>query len=414
VFRFKDQLADPQAVGKSLGVKAVLHGRVAQYDDNLSISAELIDVADNSSIWGERYNRKSGDLLAVQEEITMEISRKLRLRLADKDEARLAKRPTESTEAYQLYLQGRYHWNKRSYEAIQRSIGYFHDAVAADPGFALAYAGMADAYGVLSWFEYGVQSPVETYPKALEAARRAIEIDPELGEAYASLAFATLVYERDHASVEENFKRALELNPTYPTAHQWYAEFLTSMGDTARGVEVMKHAHSLDPLSLIITRDVGWMLYFARRFDEAQEYFFKSLELDPNFMRGHLILGQNYIQKGMYEEAIGQFRMVSDLSPGSLSSIMIGYCHAKAGRLKEAVTHLDEVLARSATEYVPPGGIALLYDVTGNRDKAFEWLNKALEEHSGVFLFIRVDPLFDSLRPDPRFDELLRNAGMKP
>ncbi len=414
VFRFKGDLSDPQAVGKSLGVRAVLLGRVMQRNDNLLISAELIDVGDNTQLWGEQYNRKSADILAVQEEITREISQNLRLRLEDKDAERLAKRPTENTEAYQFYLQGRYHWNKRSYEGIQRSIGYFRDAVDEDPNFALAYAGMADAYGVLGWFEYGMQSPLETYPKALEAARRALEIDPDRGEAYASLAFVKLTYDRDLTSVEENFKRSFELNPSYATAHQWYAEYLTSQGDTAGGVRVMKFAHSLDPLSLIITRDVGWMLYFARRYDEAQEYFLKSLELDPDFMRGHHILGQNYIQKGLYEKAIEEFGIASRLSKGALNTIMIGYCHAKAGRSQEAARILRDISARSETEYVPPGGMALLCDALGDRDMSFEWLNKALDEHSGVFLFIRVDPLFDGLRSDSRYGELLRRAGIQP
>ena len=175
----------------------------------------------------------------------------------------------------------------------------------------------------------------------------------------------------------------------------------------------MKHALTLDPLSLIITRDVGWMLYFARRYDEAEKYFLKSLELDPNFMRGHFILGQNHLQKGLYQKAIEEFTIASRLSAGSLNAIMIGYCHAKAGRTGEATGILNDVLMRASTEYVPPGGIALLYDALGDRDKAFEWLEKAIEEHSGIFLFARVDPLFDSLRPDPRFKELLTKAGFE-
>ena len=412
VFRFKGDMADPQATGQKLGVRAVLLGRVLQRGNVLLIRAELIDVSDNTNLWGEQYTKTSADILAVQEEITREISQRLRLRLADKDTERLARRPTENTAAYQFYLKGRYHWNKRSVDGIQRSIEYFQQAVDEDPNFALAYSGMADAYGVLGWFEYGVRSPLSTYPKALEAARKALEIDPDRAEPYASLAFVKLVYDHDHASADKNFKRSFQLNPSYATAHQWYAEYLTSQGDTVKGVEVMKHALTLDPLSLIITRDVGWMLYFARRHNEANEYFLKALELDPNFMRGHLILGQNYIQQGLFEKAIAEFETASRLSQGTVSTIMTGYCHARAGRAEEANRILKSLLALSSTKYVPPGGLALLYDALGDRDKSFELLNKALDEHSGIFLFIKVDPLFDNLRSDPRYTELLRRVGL--
>jgi serine/threonine protein kinase/tetratricopeptide (TPR) repeat protein len=412
VFRFKGNMPDPQLVGKDLGVRAVLTGRILQRGDALLISAELTDVADNSNLWGEQYNRKAADILAVQEEIAREITQNLRLRLADKDAQRLAMRPTVSTEAFQLYLKGRYHWNKRSVDGIRRSIEYFRRAVDEDPNFALAYSGMADAYGVSGWFEYGVVSPLETYPKALEAARRALEIDPERGESHASLAFAKLVYTFDRTSVDEGFRRSIALNPSYATAHQWYAEYITSEGDVDRGVEVMKHALTLDPLSLIITRDVGWMLYFARRYDEANEYFLRALELDPHFMRAHLILGQSYLQQGLFEKAEREFETAELSSQGSVGTIMLGYCHARAGNVRRGRRILDSLLTLSSTTYVPPGGIAFLYDALGNRDKAFEWLHKAADEHSGIFMFMKVDPLFDGLRNDPRYADLLRRVGL--
>jgi len=412
VFRFKGNVADPQAAGQKLGVKAVLTGRVVRRGDNLLVSAELIDVADNTHLWGEQFNRKPDDILAVQEEITREISENLRLRLADKDTERLAKRPTRSVEAYELYLKGRYHWNKRSVEGIQRSIEYFRQAVDEDPKFALAYSGMADAYGVLGWFEYGVTSPLNTYPRAMEAARKALEIDPERAESYASLAFAMLVYAYDRSSVDENSRRSLELNPLYATGHQWYAEYLTSEGELDKGVEVMKHALTLDPLSLIITRDVGWMLYFARRYDEANEYFHKALELDPNFMRGHLILGQSYFHQGLLEKAETEFETAARLSQAPVSTIMLACCHARAGRTGEARSILDSLLAVSTTTYVPPGGLAILYETLGERDRAFEWLNRAVDEHSGIFMFIKVDPFFDGMRSDPRFKNLLGRVGL--
>jgi TolB-like protein len=411
VFRFKGNTNDPQDVGQKLGVRAVLLGRVLQRSDNLQVSAELIDVSDNTHLWGAQYNRKSADILTVQEEIAKEISQTLRLRLADKDTERLAKRATENTEAYQLYLKGRYHWNKRSADGLRRAIEYFNQAVEKDPNYAVAYSGLADAYSVLGVFEYSIVPPLEAFPKAKAAAHKAVDIDPERAEAYASLGLINANYDYDWPSAERNFKRAIELNPSYATAHQWYAEYLTARGRVEEGVAEMKHALELDPLSLIITRDVGWMLYFARRYDEAVEYFKKALDMDPNFMRAHLILGQTYVLQNKIEQAIPEFEAVSRLSQGTLGAIMLGYCHATAGRTSEAKRILQSVLSLSPTKYVPPTGIAFIYAAMKENDRAFEWLNKAIEEHAGGFLFIKVDPFFDSLRPDPRFTQLMKKTG---
>jgi serine/threonine-protein kinase len=413
VFRFKGDIADPQSAGKKLGVRAVLLGRVLQRGDNLTISTELIDASDNTHLWGEQYIRKSADILVVQEEITREISQKLRLRLADKEGEHIAKAATENTEAYQLYLKGRYHWNKRSTEGLRTAINFFKQAVEADSNYALAYSGMADAYAVLAWVEYGVISPRDAYPRAKAAAQKAVALEPDRAEAYASLAFATLMYDHDAVSAEQNFKRCLELNPSYATAHQWYAELLMSTGRSNESIEKMKHAMALDPLSLIITRDVGWMLYLARRYDEAAEYCRKSLDLDPNFWRGHHMLGQIYLQQGNIEQAIAEFEIAARLSQeGIIPTMMAGYCHARAGRTREAYSILQKFLTLSVTKYVPPGGIATVYVGLGERDKAFEWLNKALEDRSGLFLFLNVDPLFDILRDDPRFIDLMKRGGM--
>jgi serine/threonine-protein kinase len=409
VFRFKG--TDPQEAGQKLGVRAVLLGRVLQRGDNLQVSTELIDVSDNSHLWGEQYNRKSADILIVQEEIAREISDKLKLHLGDKDSERLAKHSTENTEAYQQYLKGRYHWNKRSAEGLRRAIEHFQQAVDLDPNYAVAYSGLADAYAVLGVFEYSIVPPQEAFPKAKAAAQKAVEIDPERAESYASLGLINANYDHDWPAAEMKLKHAIELNPSYATAQQWYAECLTASGRLEEGIAEMKHALELDPLSLIITRDVGWMLYFARRYDEAVEYFKKALDMDPNFMRGHLILGQTYVLQNKIEQAIPEFEAVSRLSEGTLGAIMLGYCHAKAGRTSEAKRILQSVLALSPTKYVPPAGIAFIYAAMKENDRAFEWLDKAVEEHAGGFLFITVDPFFDSLRPDPRFAKLLKQVG---
>ncbi len=409
VFRFKG--TDPQEAGQKLGVRAVLLGRVLQRGDNLQISTELIDVSDNAHLWGEQYNRKSTDILIVQDEIAREISDKLKLRLGDKDSERLAKRATENTEAYQLYLKGRYHWNKRSAEGLRRAIEYFQQAVDMDPNYAVAYSGLADSYSVLGVFEYSIIPPQDAFPKAKAAAQKAVEIDPNRAESYASLGLITICFGYDWPAAELNFKRALELNPSYATAHQWYAEYHMAFGRVDESIAEMKHALELDPLSLIITRDVGWMLYFARRYDEAVEYFKKALDMDPNFMRAHLILGQTYVLQNKIEQAIQEFEAVTRLSQGTLGTIMLGYCHARAGRIPEAKRILQSVLALSPTKYVPPVGIAFIYAALKENDRAFEWLDRAAEERAVGFLFIKVDPFFDSLRADPRFAQLLKKVG---
>ncbi|MFI5251692.1 MAG: protein kinase [Bacteroidota bacterium] len=411
VFRYKGSNADLQTIGREVGVHAILLGRVLERGDNLSISAELINVSDNSHLWGEQYNRKSADLLAVQEEITRDISDKLKLRLADKDEKHSAKASTENTEAYQLYLKGRYHWNRRSADELRKAIDYFQQAVESDPNYALAYSGIADAYGVLGWFEYGIVSPRDAFPKAKAAALKAVAIDPGLAEGYASLAFA---YQHDHDTLaaSQNYKRAIELNPSYPTAHHWYSEELMSEGKKDESIEEIKRALTLDPLSLIITRDVGWMYYFARRYDEASVYIQKSLDLDSNFSRGHLLLGLCRIQQGALGDAITEFKTASKFSNETISTALLAYCYAKAGKTTEAKDILRSMLSLSSSKYVSPGAIALVYMGLGDREKIFEWLNKAVDDQSGIFGFVKVDPLFDGIRNDPQFVALLHKGGI--
>src|ERR1041384_1809371 len=410
VFRFKGDRSDPQTVGQKLGVRGVLLGRVSQRGDNLNISAELIDASDNSHLWGEQYNRKSSDILAIQEEIAREISQALRLRLGYQADQPLIKASTENTGAYQLYLKGRYYWNKRSTDGLRKAIDYFQQAVDTDPAYALAYSGLSDAYSVLGWFEYGIVPPKDVYSKSLAAARKAMEIDSNRAESRTSVAFAMEHYE-DHAAAERNFKAAIELNPGYATAHHWYSEMLMTTGRTDESIAEIKRALALDPLSIIITRDVGWMFYFARRYDEANDYCRKSLEMDSTFSRGHLLLGESLLQQGAVDQAISEFKTASRLSEGTIPTIMLACGYAKGGRTREAKEILERLLALSRTKYVPPGVIALIYIALGERDRAFEWLERARDEGSGVFGFVNFDPVFDPIREDPRFAALLARGG---
>jgi eukaryotic-like serine/threonine-protein kinase len=407
VFRYKGQNVDPQEIGTRLGVGAVLTGTIDQIGDNLVIKTELIDVSDGSQLWGEQYNRKISDLISVQQEIAWKISKKLRLRLTGEDEKRMTKHYTDNTEAYQLYLKGRYFWNKRDKESLNNGIRSFQEAIQIDPAYALAYSGMADSYALLA--DIGAVAPNDAMPRAKAAAEKAIELDAELAEGYTSLGFVKLAYDWDWPAAEKDFRRALELNPNYATAHQWYASYLLQMGRYDDATEEIKRAQQLDPLSLIINANKGYYLYFARRYDAAIEQYRKTLEIDPNFGVGRFYLAQAYVQKKMYAEAVAEFQKLIT-SPGEdlETAAALGYAYAQSGRREEAQKILSEMMELSKNRYVSPLYIATVYTGLGAKDQAIEWLNKAYEgRHPGLVL-IKVDPMFDSLRADARFQELLK------
>ena len=306
VFRYKVREANPQVIGRELAVRAVLLGRMAQLKNTLSISAELVDTRDGSHLWGEQYHRKLSDIFVIQEGIAQEISENLRLRLTGEEKKRMTKRYTENTEAYQLYLKGRYHWNKRTGEGLKKGIQYFQQAIEKDPGYALAHTGLADCYNLLSL--YSALPPRDAMPKAKAAALQALELDDSLAEAHNSLAYAKLYYDWDWNGAEKEFRRALELNPNYAIAHHWYHEYLVAMGRFEEGHSRILRAQELDPLSLMISADVGWGFYFARRYDDALEQLRKTLELEPNFVMAHFILGLTYLQKRQFEQATAELQ----------------------------------------------------------------------------------------------------------
>lgn len=407
VFRYKGQNVDPQEIGRRLGVGAVLTGTVDQIGDSLVIKTELIDVSDGSQLWGEQYNRKISDLITVQQEISWKISKKLRLRLTGEEEKRMTKHYTENTEAYQLYLKGRYFWNKRDKESLNNGINSFQEAIKIDPGYALAYSGMADSYALLA--DIGAVAPNDAMPRAKAAAEKAIELDNELAEGYTSLGFVKLSYDWDWPSAEKDFKRALELNPNYATAHQWYASYLLQMGRYSDATEEIKRAQQLDPLSLIINANKGYYLYFARQYDAAIEQYRKTLEINPSFGVGRFYLAQAYVQKKMYAEAIAEFQKLIT-SPGEdlETAAALGYAYAQSGRRDEAQKILTEMMELSKNRYVSPLYIATVYTGLGDHDRAIEWLNKAYEARHPGLVLIKVDPMFDSLRSEQRFQELLK------
>ncbi len=413
VFRYKRQGVDPEKAGRDLKVRAVLTGRVAQRGDTLTIQAELVDVANDSQLWGEQYNRKVADILRVQVEMSKEISEKLRLRLTGEEEKRLTRRYTENTEAYQLYLKGRYYWNKRTPEGIKTAIDYFQQAIEKDPNYALAFAGLADAYVVPA----NPQPPREKMPKAKAAAVKALELDDTLAEAHTSLGRVLTVYDWDWSGADKEFKRAIDLNPRYSVAHQWYGGYLSAMGRFREAIAERKRGQELDPLSLIINDELGDAFFSARDYDQAIVQWKKTLELDPNFPLPYASIPAAYEQKGMQEEAVAGFRKGITLTRGtdrSRSMAGLGFAYGMSGKKAEARRVLSELKQLSGQEYVPAYDIALIYAGLGDKDQAFAWLDKAYEEHAFDLVWANAEPRFDSLRSDPRFQDILRRMNFPP
>ena len=409
VFRYKGRYADAREVGHALNVQAVLSGRIVHRGDNLSISVELVDAGDNSQVWGKQYNLNMADLLAVQEDIARLVTEKLRLRMTGEQKKRLTKTHTESTEAYQLYLRGRYHWNKRTEEGLNRGIEYFNQAIEKDPAYALAYAGLADCYALLT--EYSTVPPEQSRQKAKAAAMRALEIDDTLAEAHTSLA-AVHEYDWNWAEAEREYRRALELNPNYATAHHWYAIFLGGRARFDEGLREIRRAQELDPLSLIINTGAGRLLYNARRNDEAIAQLKKTLEMDPVFAEAHFQLALVYEAKRMYVEALREFELSRELYKDPTMIGWSGRVYALMGNRDRALSVAEELKQTSKERYVSPYMLAIIYTALGDKEQAYEWLDKVYAERSYYVTWLKVDPVFDSLRADPRFIDFMRKVGL--
>lgn len=413
VFRYKGPNLDPQQIGRELGVRAVLTGRVLHFGERLVVNAELIDVANESQLWGEQYNRKPADIFEVQEEISKEISQKLLSKLSGDEKKRLTKRHTHDTEAYGHYLKGRFYWNKRTEEGFRKGIEHFHQAIEVDPNYALAYAGLADSYILLVF--YAAQNPGEAMAKAKAAAVTALKLDDSLAEAHTSLAYIHYVYDWNWPAAEKEFKKAIKLNPKYATAHHWYAFKLAAAGRHEDAIAEMKLARELDPLALIINTEVGWAYYFARQYDKAIEQYQKSLEMDPGFGAAHMFLGTAYVQQGRYDEGIAELLKAIELSGGGVGMDgLLGHAYARAGDKEAALKMSAELTQQPAGKYVSPYNLALIHAGLGEADTTLGLLNEACEHRSLFLAWLNVEPMFDSVRADPRFAELVKKIGLKP
>jgi eukaryotic-like serine/threonine-protein kinase len=413
VFRYKNRQTDLQQIGQELGVRAVFAGRVLQIGESLIVNAELVDIANEAQIWGENYRREMTDIFTLLDEIAEDISEKLKLKLSGEDKKQLSKRYTENTEAYQFYLKGRYFvTSKRTEEWIKKGIEYFQKAIDLDPNYALAFSGIAEAYGFLA-SSTGGWSPREAYPKAEAAALKALELDDSLGEAHCSLGFAQLLYDWNFAEAEREFKKAIELSPNYPNSHDGYGFYLKAVGRHAEAIEKCKQAQQLDPLSPFAHVSLGYAYYFARDYDRAVEECRKALEMDKHSTFAHRNLGLAFLQQGKLEKAIEALNNAVRFSQGGLAfESYLGFAYAVAGKRNEALEVLASLEDLDRERYVPAYNFAIIYAGLGDADKAFEWFERARKERSGFLPFLKVEPVVDSLRNDSRFDELLEKIGL--
>ncbi len=406
---------DPLAAGREQRVDAVLEGNIQKSGEKIRVTVRMMRVRDGSSLWAYKCDEQCTNIFEMQDAISEKVAASLAMKLTGEEQKRLAKHYTDNPEAYHLYLRGRYFWNKRTEEALKKGIEYFQQAIERDPSFAMAYAGIADCYNSLGNSIYGGLQPREALPKAKSAAMKALEVDEVLAEAHASLGFAITQYDWDWPVAERELRRAIELNPNYPTAHHFYPIQPTACGRLDESLTEIKRAQELDPLSLIIQTDLARRFYFRRQYEEASEQLRKTLDMDPNFFRAHLDLGEVCVQQGKYEEAIAEFRQAIKLSGGSPVAVGgLGHAYAVSGQHAEARKVLGELSDLAKRRYVSPSLSAAIHVALGEKDQAFKYLAAAYEERASSLIRLKVEPNFGGLRSDPRFADLVRRVGLAP
>jgi tetratricopeptide (TPR) repeat protein len=391
-------------IARDLKVDAVVEGTVLKAGNRVRITAELVQVSTDHHLWADTYESQIGDVLALQNRVSSAIVDQIRINLSPEDKQRLAKNPSVSPDAYEDYLKGRYYWNRRSSEGFTKAIGYFEDATRRDPQYALAYAGLADCYGIIGATIYGSLPAAEAAPKAKAAAIRALEIDPSLAEAETSLATAKFNYDWDWAGAAQGFQRAIQMDPRYATAYQRYSLYSIAMGRFDESLEQIKKARELDPLSISINSSLGWRLYLARQYDRSIAQLRDTLELDPSYEWAHFILGQAYEQKREFNLARAELQKAVELSHNSpLMISALAHADALSGNQEEAQRLLQQLMAQSKKQYVSPFYVAVVYIALGKTETAMDWMEKAFADHSNGLVFLKVEPELDPLRSNPRF-----------
>lgn len=432
VFRYKGGSVDPRKIGENLGVKAVLTGKVSQVANTLIFDVEMMDVRDGVCLWSARYKRQVSNLFTLQEELTREISENLRVKLSKVEENKIVKRYTYNAQAYILYLKGRYFWNKRSVAGLKKAVKCFRGAIRLDPRYSLAHVGLADAYFLLSML--GLWPTSESIMKAKTAALKALEIDGQLAEAHVSLANIKSSYEFDWPRAENEFKLAIELNPSSELAHYYYSTFLAKFGRLDQALAEVNKAYEIDPLSLHISLAMGKMYYFAGRYYEAIRKGREMLEIDPQFGQANGLIGLAYLEMGLYQDAEREFKVLVESltdqnvikhrrgeTPGESAALpdsdpeaiaLLGYTYAVSGKRNNALEVLNKLQELIKRRYVEPHTLAIVHIGLGDNDKAFECLDRAFEDRCSILTYIKVIPLFDGLKSDPRYDKLVRCIGL--
>ena len=415
IIRYKGLTKPVVEIGRELNVGTVLEGSVRVAGKKLRITAQLIDAGTEEHLWSETYDRNLEDAFAIQSDIAKRITKALRVRVLQSETLRLEKKATRVPDSYALYLKGRHSLNTRTEKGLKDAIHQFESSIKRDPKFALAYTGLADAYSILASYSLEYVPPKEGFPKAKTAAEKALSLDDHLAEAHASLGLVKFYYEWDWNGAEAEFKKALELNPGYAQAHQYYADFVKSFGRFDEALGEMRKALVLDPLSFSINTGIGQVLYLSRQYDLAIDQYRKVVESDPSFVPARLWFGRPYLQKGMFKEAIEQVEEAVKLSHETTVSLAtLAQAFAAAGRIADAKKLLDKLLTRGTEQYVPSYWIALVYTSMGNEDEAMKYLERAFLERSSWLVWANVEPRFDALRSDERFASLLARIGFKP
>jgi TolB-like protein/Flp pilus assembly protein TadD len=404
--RYKSAPASLREIGKQLGVANILEGSVQKAADQVRVNVQLINATTQAHLWAESFDRKLTDIFAVESDIATAIAETLQAKLTGLERAAIAKRPTENPEAHELYLKGRFFWNKRTGADIRTAIDYFNQALGKDPTYALAYAGLSDSYHHLP--VYGAASPADSMPQAKEAAKKALELDDTLAEAHTSLANVLDDYDFDFEQSLKEFERAIELNPNYPTAHQWYGDLLGAMGRFDEAIAELKRAQELDPLSLIINAETGRVYSWARRYDEAIAQLHKAIEMDPRFYYAHWNIGMALQLRGELSEAIAEYRKAVELNDDPYVLALLGQAYARAGQREEAQKILARLSEEAKSRYVHAYSFALMYLALGDKERAIDEMERAYRERADIDIgYIKVDPMLDDLRGDPRFEELV-------
>jgi TolB-like protein/Flp pilus assembly protein TadD len=413
VMQYKGVKKPLPQIARELNVDAVIEGSVMRAGNRVRVTAQLIQATTDRHLWAQSYERDLRDILALQSEVAQAIANEIKIKVTPQEQARLAPSRPVSPEAYEAYLKGRYFWNLRTEEGLKKGTEYFRQAIEKDPGYALAYAGLADSYVVMA--DWDIMAPKEAFPRAKAAALKALDIDETLAQAHVPLGAARGEYDWDWGGAEKEYKRAIELNPSYATAHQWHAEQLSRLGRHDEAIAEIKRAQELDPLSLIISAVGANVLFNARQYEQTIAQSRRTLELNAGFPPAHVYLGWAYEQEKLYDEAISEYQKAIALERANTAmaeNLARGY--AAAGKRTEALTIISNLRELSKKRYVSPVGMAQIYTALGDFDQAFAWLGKAYEEHADELTYAKVDPRWDPLRSDPQFQDLLRRMNFPP